>query len=173
MVSTAVFYGPLKGSVSKIAHQIIQYFGPSKCDLHWVKECDASDLNPYSHIIFGISTIGRNNWDSDYEDDDWDVFETKFADVNWSGKKVAIYCLGDHVAYPNNFADALGWIYERLQKFDVEIIGFCKTDNYEFTDSEGVYDGKFVGLPLDEDTQPEMTESRLRNWLQNLQEEGF
>lgn len=173
MVTTAVFYGPSKGSVSKVAHEIVQFLGPSKCDLHWVKECDGSDLEPYSNLIFGISTIGRNIWDSDYEDDDWDVFETKLSEADLSGKKIAIYCLGDHIAYPNNFADALGWLYEKLENFNVEIVGFCNTEDYQFEESEGVRDGKFVGLPLDEDTQADLTTTRLNNWLNGLKEQGF
>ena len=43
-------------------------------------------------------------------------------------------------------------------------IGAWPTDGYNFSESRGVRDGKFIGLALDEDNQGDLTESRIKTW---------
>ena len=40
------------------------------------------------------------------------------------------------------------------------LVGPVDTEGYEYEESEAVVDGKFIGLPLDEDFEPEMTDER-------------
>ncbi|MBN2165929.1 MAG: flavodoxin [Marinilabiliaceae bacterium] len=173
MKKTGIFYGPAKGSVAKVAEIISNKFGKENCDLVLVKESSVNDLTKYDNIILGISTIGKANWNSYHKDTDWDFFINELDKTDWSKKNVAIYGLGDQFSYPDNFVDGIGWIYERLQKVNAKIVGLCETDGYEFTDSEGVKDGKFLGLPIDEDNQPELTEMRVSKWIDQLKKEGF
>lgn len=174
MSQIGIFYGPEMGSVEKVARLIADKIGKDRVELIPVKNCDAAALDRFDKMIFGASTIGMTNWNSDYKDTDWDVFATKLKDANWNGKKVAIFGLGDHVQYPEHFVDAIGWIYERLEKLEVEVVGFCSTDDYEYVESEGVKDGQFLGLPVDEDSEPEKTELRVQNWINRLINEfGF
>ena len=42
------------------------------------------------------------------------------------------------------------------------------TDGYEFEESEAIFDGKFIGLPIDEDFEPELTDERVAKWLDIL-----
>ncbi len=171
MKKTGIFYGPEKGNVGKIAHLIADKLGADKCDLVLIKNSNGKIINPYDNLIFGISTLGRANWDSEHTDDDWDVFFTHLKEADWSGKQVAIYGLGDHINYADHFVDAIGWLYEKLLKLNVKVVGFCKTDDYDFTDSDGIEDGEFVGLPLDEDYETEKSEERLDKWLNRLKNE--
>ena len=48
------------------------------------------------------------------------------------------------------------------------VIGQVSTDGYEFEESEAVVDGKFVGLPIDEDFEPELTDERVAQWIEIL-----
>ncbi|SMO69685.1 flavodoxin I [Saccharicrinis carchari] len=173
MGKTGVFYGPAKGSVAKVAIVIAQQLGEDSTDLTAIKDCDASSLNGYEKLIFGISTLGRSNWDSEHEDDDWDVFFTHLNQVNWKNKRVAIYGLGDQINYPGHFVDAIGWLYQRLKALNVDVYGAVPDEGYQYTDSEAIVDGKFMGLPLDEDNEPEKTHPRIKNWLNDLKQEGF
>jgi len=174
MAQIGVFYGPEKGSVERVAHKIEDKFGADRVELISVKDCDASELDRFDKVIFGVSTVGKTNWDTEHTANDWDVFETKLKDVNWEGKTVAIYSLGDQLTYPHHFVDAIGWVYDRLEVLKANVVGFCSTDGYSFEDSEGVRDGQFLGLPIDEDTQPDQTEVRISNWVNRLINEfGF
>jgi flavodoxin I len=41
-------------------------------------------------------------------------------------------------------------------------------DSYEFDSSQGVEDGQWMGLALDEDGQSEMTEERISGWVDQI-----
>ncbi len=168
MSRVGLFYGPELGSVGKVARLIESKLGTDKVELIPVKNYEASELNRFDKLIFGVSTIGKTNWDSEHKDTDWDNFLTGFGDINWSGKKVAMYGLGDHVQYPQHFVDALGWLYDRLEKTEAEVVGFCPVEGYTYEESEGVRDGQFLGLPVDEDNEADKTDVRVSNWISRL-----
>ncbi len=174
MSKIGIFYGPEKGSVGKVANQIVDILGNDNTDLVLVKDCNPQILNQYDKIILGISTIGTSNWDSEHTDTDWDVFFTHLPEIKWDNKYVAIYGLGDHINYPEHFVDAIGWLYEKLKPLNANIVGFCSSEDYTFNESEALIDGKFAGLPLDEDNESEKTEDRLKHWIYTLKNEyGF
>ena len=168
MAQIGVFYGPEQGSVEKVARVIESKFGADKVELIAVKNSDEADLSRFDKLIFGASTVGKTNWDSDHKSTDWDLFATKFNQVDWAGKKVAVYGLGDHIQYPQHFVDAIGWIYERLIALNVEVVGFCSPEGYTYDESEGIKDGRFLGLPVDEDNEAEKTDERVENWINRL-----
>ncbi|WP_430809783.1 MULTISPECIES: flavodoxin [unclassified Carboxylicivirga] len=174
MSKIGVFYGPELGSVEKVARLIQDKLGADKVELIPVKKTDEAALERFDKLIFGMSTIGKINWNSEHKDTDWDVFVTHFDKVKWQGKKVAMYGLGDHVQYPQHFVDALGWMYERLENTGAEVLGFCATEGYTYEESEGIKEGQFLGLPLDEDNEADKTGERLDKWIEGLVKEfGF
>jgi flavodoxin I len=133
-----------------------------------VKDSTADELNKYNNIIFGVSTIGRETWDGYATASDWDKFRPELEKANFSNKKVAMFSLGDHVTYPKHFVDALGQLAEILFPQNANIIGYVETDEYEYEESQGIYDGKFIGLPIDEDFEPELTDNRIQKWLDQI-----
>ncbi len=173
MNKIGIFYGPEKGSVAKVAGIIAHELGGDTTDLIPIKACDPSALGSYDKLIFGISTLGRSNWDSDHEDDDWDIFFTHLKEISWKDKQVAIYGLGDQINYPDHFVDAIAWLYERLKALKVDIAGQVIDEGYTYNESEAVIEGEFMGLPLDEDNEPEKTRERVKNWLSGIKNEGF
>ncbi len=164
---TAIIYAPEKGSVAKVASVINKILGSDSICIS-IKNFKIKDIESYDKIIFGISTIGRNSWNSDYTDNDWDVFFDKLKDINWEGKTVAVFGLGDQVNYPNNFVDAIGWLYDKLKSLNVNIVGFVENTGYDFIESEALRENKFVGLPIDEDNEPEKSEDRIKKWLKSF-----
>ena len=173
MNKIGIFYGPEKGSVNKIASLIAQELGENAAELIPVKNCDASTLSQYNKLIFGISTIGRTTWDAEHTDDDWDQFFPILEKVDWVNKKVAIYGLGDQINYADHFVDAIFWLYEKLKTLNAEVVGYFGSEGYQFNESEAFIDGKFLGLPLDEDNEPEKSPERIQQWLEQLKNEGF
>jgi flavodoxin I len=164
MAKTGIFYGPEKGSVDRVAHMIAKEFGEDSVDLISVKDKDPKLMEQYDKIIIGVSTLGMSNWNSEIGESDWDTFSSNLENVNLQGKDVAVFSLGDQVTYPEHFVDALGWLYDKLKPRGANIVGFVDGSDYEFEDSEGFRDGQVLGLPLDEDTEPERTEDRVKSW---------
>ncbi|GAL07526.1 flavodoxin 1 [Photobacterium aphoticum] len=99
---------------------------------------------------------------------DWDYFVPELEDADLNGKTVALFGLGDQVDYPDSFLDAMGDLAELIEKAGGQLVGAWSTEGYDFNDSRAVKDGQFVGLALDEDRQPELTDSRISTWLTQL-----
>lgn len=171
MSKIGLFFGPLKGSVHRVADKVKAAFGEQNVDMISVNDANLSDLEKYDHIIFGISTVGKETWDSDYSNTDWSKFFPNISKVEFSGKTIAIFGLGDHVTYPGHFVNAMGVLAKDLLKNGATIVGKADPSTYEFDDSEAIIDGMFIGLPIDEDFEPELTDERITNWVNRLKPE--
>ncbi len=168
MEKIGLFYGPKGGSTENVAKKMAEKIGTEKVDMLPVKNSKADDLKKYKNIIFGVSTIGKETWDGYSTASDWDKFRPELEKMDFGDKKVAMFSLGDHVTYPKHFVDALGQLAEILLPQNANIIGYVDTDEYEFEESTGIYAGKFIGLPIDEDFEPELTDERIQKWLDKI-----
>ncbi|MFW5944180.1 MAG: flavodoxin [Bacteroidota bacterium] len=164
-----IFYGPAEGSSTEnVANKVATQIGQDKADLIPVKDASAEDLYQYTNIIFGISTIGKETWNGEAPPVDWDRFRMELDKTDFQDKVVAMFCLGDHVTYPRHFVDALGMLAEKLFSRKARIIGYVDTDEYEFEESQAIYEGKFIGLPVDEDFEAHLTDERIRKWIDKI-----
>ncbi|MFA5328025.1 MAG: flavodoxin [Prolixibacteraceae bacterium] len=168
MSKIGLFFGPLKGSVHRVAEKVKAAVGEQNVDMISVNDAEAADLEKYDLIIFGISTVGRETWDSKYSNTDWAKFFPNISKVDYSGKTVAIFGLGDHLTYSSHFVNAVGVLAKELLKNGAKLVGEVDPSGYEFDDSEAIFDGKFIGLPIDEDFEPELTDERVLNWVNSI-----
>jgi flavodoxin I len=168
MSKIGLFYGPEGGNVEKVAQIIAKKIDTAEVEVIKVKEIEADVVAQYSNIIMGISTLGRHTWSSDNSGNDWDVFLPKLNGLDLKGKKVALFGLGDHIAYADFFVDSMGDLAEVIKETGAELIGSVSEEGYEFNESRAFVDGKFIGLPLDEDFESDMTEKRVDNWLKQI-----
>lgn len=174
MSKIAIFFGPLNGAVSRVANLVKDAIGEDKVEMVSVKDATVKDLEKYDKIIFGISTVGKDTWDSSYSNVDWGKFLPEIGKTSYKGKTIAIFGLGDHVTYAATFVDHIGLLARELLKNGATLVGQVSADDYEFDESEAVVDGKFLGLPVDEDFEPELTDERVKNWVELIRPEfGF
>lgn len=174
MSKTAIFFGPVGGAVNRVADKIKKQIGDDKVELVPVKDATAADLDRFDKIIFGISTVGKDTWNSNYSSNDWGKFLPEIEKARYEGKKTAIFGLGDHVTYAATFVDHMAVLANKLKQNGAVLLGQVAADGYEFDESEAVVDGKFVGLPVDEDFEPELTDERVTSWVKQLAAEfGF
>lgn len=174
MSKIAIFYGPVGGAVNRVADKIKDAIGEDKVDMVAVKNASAADIEKYDKIIFGLSTVGKDTWDSTYSSNDWGKFLPEISKVDYSNKVVALFGLGDHVTYAHGFVDHIGLLGRELMEHGAELVGPVDTEGYEYDESEAVIDGKFIGLPLDEDFEPELTDERVAAWIELIREDfGF
>ena len=124
------------------------------------------DLQKYDNLIFGAST-----WEIGELQEDWESFIDVLEDVDYNGKTVAFFGTGDADGYPDTFVDALGIIYERIADSGAKFIGQVDPDEYTFDESRAIIDGTFIGLPIDEDNEPDLTDGRLEKWANQIKGE--
>ncbi len=168
MNKIAIFFGPLDGAVHRVAKKIKDAIGEEKVVMVPVKDANVEDLVKYDKIIFGISTVGKETWHSQYNNVDWAGFLHEVPKTRYEGKTLAIFGLGDHVTYSSTFVDHIGLLAKELINNGASLVGQVAADDYDFDSSTAVVDDKFLGLPVDEDFEPELTDERVENWVELL-----
>lgn len=160
MANIGIFFGSDTGNTEKVAEKIAAKLSLEPQDIAG----NSSDIfDDYDLLILGTPTANYGEMQPD-----WDYFVPEMEDADLTGKKVALFGLGDQVDYPDSFLDAMGELAEMVEEAGGELIGEWPTDGYQFNDSRAVKDGKFVGLALDEDRQPELTDDRIATWLTTM-----
>ena len=174
MSKIAIFFGPLGGAVNRVANMVKDAIGEDNVEMIPVKDASVADIEKYDKIIFGLSTVGKDTWDSTYSNNDWGKFLPEIEKTSYEGKAIAVFGLGDHVTYAHGFVDHIGLLAKKLMKNGAELVGQVSTEGYEFDESDAVVNGKFIGLPIDEDFEPELTEERVTGWINAIRPEfGF
>lgn len=174
MSKIAIFFGPVGGAVNRIGDKIKEAIGEDKVEMVAVKGASVEDLEKFDKIIFGASTVGNDTWDSEFSNNDWAKFLPEIGKIDFAEKTVAIFGLGDHITYAHGFVDHIGLVGKELIKNGAELVGSVNTEGYEFDESEAVVDGMFIGLPIDEDFEPELTDERVATWIQLIKPDfGF
>jgi flavodoxin I len=158
-----IFFGSSSGKTASVARRIHEKLGPESSDLRDVEESSPDDLLGYDFLILGIPT-----WGIGKTQEDWGALLPLLENIDLSGKKAALFGLGDQESYPGTFADALGQLYEVLLKTGCSISGSWPVEGYAYEGSTAVKGERFVGLVLDEDNQAEKTDMRIDKWLKEL-----
>ena len=164
MNKIAILYGSSTGNTEAVAKQIKELFD-GQADIYNVAEVRLDDIKNYPYLILGTSTTGIGDLQ-----DDWDGFLPSFSKMDLSGKKVAIFGLGDSASFSGSFAQSMRVIYDAI-KDKVKIVGQVPDKGYTYDESESVIDGMWVGLPLDEDNEYNLTAQRLQSWVEILKKE--
>ena len=166
MKKTGIFYGGTKsGNTKAVTDKLAKLLKVPSADVINIADASIETLNKYDRLIFGTSSWGIGG--AHY---DWENFVDLLSDVDYKGKKVAMFGLGDQKKYPESFVDGMGLIYCRLGAKDC-VVGFTPVEGYNYYFSMAEREGRFVGLALDDDTQPELTVPRLEAWAGQLKNE--
>ncbi|OLS21183.1 MAG: Flavodoxin [Candidatus Heimdallarchaeota archaeon LC_3] len=165
MENIGIFFGSTTRNTERVAEIINELF--DKALFVGVIDVDHLEtIRNFDNIIFGISTWNIGELEFTREE-----FFPNLDEIDFTGKKVALFGLGDQKNYSDTYLDAMGILYDKLIEKGATIIGFWPTEGYSFSDSLAVRDNKFVGLALDEDNQPDLTEKRVKKWVNLLETE--
>lgn len=167
MNKIAIFYGPLGGNTERVARKLADVLGKDQCVMLPVRDATELDVEPYDRIVFGGPTVGTHTW-QDQKSTDWDQFLVRMGNMDLSGKKCAIFGLGDHVAYAHHFVDDIGVMAERIENAGGKLVGLVPVDGYDFEQSKAQRGDVFLGLPIDEDYESDKTDQRIRAWVDQL-----
>lgn len=166
-----IFYGSSTGNTEMAAQKIKEEMGEFIPDeIVDVRNAEPEQLLEYDLLFLGVSTWNIGDMQDDFAD-----FLPRLEEADLTGKKVALFAMGDAEGYPYNFLDAMGELWEFCKPRGAELVGVWPTEGYTFDESRAMYDeNHFVGLGLDEDNESDLTEERIHAWLlQVMQELGF
>lgn len=167
MAQVGIFYGSTEGNTERVVNKIQEALGGENvAKLLNVDSATAEDMDEFDNLILACPT-----WEIGELQEDWDNFIDELDDAELDGKKVTFVGLGDADGYPDTFLDALGIIYERIQDSGCTFVGAWPTDGYDFEESKGVVNGKFLGLAIDEDNQSDLTDERVEKWVELISKE--
>ena len=158
-----LIYGSDTGNTEIVTEDIIKL-------LNNVEVTTVADLTPedweYDNFILGIPT-----WYDGELQSDWEEYFEEFKTIDFTGKKVAIFGLGDQLGYEEWFCDGIGILAKEILKNGGTVIGYTTKDksyDFETTPKSIIKDDMFYGLCIDEDNQGELTQERLKNWVEQL-----
>ena len=160
-MAIGIFYGSNGGATEVVAEKIQKALG-LEANLHDIADTEMEEFANYTHIIIGSSTWGEGDLQ-----DDWDKCFEDFEDVDFSGKTVAFFGLGDQEGYEENFLDAMGILHDAAVAKGANVVGNgWPLDEYEYDESIAEQDGSFVGLGIDDDNQFDLTDDRIAKWVE-------
>lgn len=170
MPKIGLYYGSNEGHTEAAADKIKAAFDQYEQDLvevHTIAQSTPEQILSHDYLIFGAPT-----YDVGQLQDDWDIFLPLMDQMDFTGKKLAMFGLGDQYVYSATFLDAVGIIAKKAISRGAELVGTWPRDEYEFEDSVALQDDGFLmGLGLDDDNEPELTEERIEAWVPMVMEE--
>jgi len=167
--AVALIYGTQSGNSEAIAGLIEDETGLESVN---IDDIDVESLTEYDGLIIGTPT-----WNTGADEDRtgvaWDANRDAIKAMELAGKPVAVFGLGDSGSYPDNFCEGLEEVHSTFKAAGAKMLGYVDPDGYSFESSKSVVDGKFVGLPLDQDNEEDMSEERVKEWVKQLKAEGM
>lgn len=169
MAAIGLFYGSDTGNTENVAKKIQAKFGEELVDIYDIAKSGKNDMEQYDYLIIGTPT-----WYTGELQSDWESFMPTLKSMDLSGKKIALFGLGDQEDYSEYYLDGMGIMKETLLDMGVSLCGLWPKDGYTFESTKCLMDSDhFAGLALDEDRQPELTDSRVDAWCDQVLLEFF
>jgi len=164
MIKIGIFYSFNSKKTARAAEKISEELGT---EFNLV-QVNAEELTEEVFLSFNNLILGVPTWFDGELPNYWDEFVPALEDLDLTGKTIAIFGLGNQVEYPENFGDAVGIMAELVQERGAKLIGSTSTDGYTFESSRAITEGKFVGLILDQESQPRLSKDRVAEWVSDI-----
>ena len=169
-MSVGIYFATTTGKTEDIAERLHGMLSGADAPKDLADVDDVNEFTSLDGIICGIPTWNTGA-DSERSGTAWDSMLEDIGALSLSGKKVAIFGLGDSSTYTENFCDAMEELHSYFVKAGATMVGYVNKSDYRFEESKSVIGDSFCGLPLDEDSESNMTDNRLNNWSNQLKSE--
>lgn len=169
MMAVGVFYSTTTGNTEAAASYFQDAIGVEPKE---ISEVAPGDLATYDGLIVGAPTW-HTGADTMRSGTAWDDVLEEIKGLDLAGKHVAVFGCGDSAGYSDNFCDAIEELHSTFKATGAKLVGLVDASGYTYDDSKSVVDGKFLGLPLDEDNENDLSEERVRAWVEQLKTEGM
>jgi len=163
MKKTAIIYSFNTKKTARVAERIREEFADDQLEPVNAEDLSEETFMAYDQIIMGVPT-----WFDGELPNYWDEFVPALEDLDLTGKKIALYGLGDQVGYPENFLDGVGIMAGILEEQGATLVGFTSTEGYTFEGSRALRGDRFAGLAIDYENQGSLNRERISSWVAEL-----
>lgn len=171
-----IIYGTSTGSTETVADMIAEEFGSDAegpIEIDGIHGSLAKKFADFDALIVGTPTWNTGA-DTERSGTGWDeIYYDEMQNLDISGKKVAIFGLGDQISYSENYADASGELHDVFKDLGCEMMGYTSYEGYEHEASKAIRGDKFCGLLCDMVNEEDLSEGRVQNWVSQLKNEGI
>merc|ERR1719293_376284 len=167
--AVGLLYSTQTGNTETVAEIIAEAAGVEATP---IDDVEAADLAGYDGLIVGTPTwnTGADEFRSGTT---WDDYLEEIAALDLKGKPVAVFGCGDSQGYGDNFCDAIEEMHSTFKAAGAKMLGMVDSSGYQHSESKSEQDGKFLGLPLDQDNEDDQTEGRVKAWVGQIKGEGM
>jgi len=171
-MSVGLYYSTSTGNTETVAGYIADGAGIE--DWKDIGDAENDEILGHDAIIVGSPTW-HTGADTERSGTSWDEWlYNQLPEMDFSGKKVAIFGVGDSASYGENYCDAMGELYDLFTAKGAKVYGMTSGDEgFDYSESKSLVDGKFVGKVFDEDNYSDESEERTAAWIEQLKSEGF
>lgn len=159
-----LFYGTQTGTSEGVAIGIKEALPDLITEIRGIWTVKNEEIEECDFMILGGST-----WGDGELTDDWADYLPNLDSIDFTGKKVALFALGDQHGYSYNFVSAMKILYDKVIERGGQVVAAdVSTEDFQFDHSESIVEGKFVGLVVDEVNEPHLTEDRIAAWAKQV-----
>ncbi len=159
-MKACIVYGSTTGTTERVAEKVAAHFDAAEV----VAAQKAGKSLSCDLLILGASTWGVGELQEDMAG-----FLDKFRYGALEAKFGAVFGLGSQAGFPDSFVDGIADMAAFLEAKRIRNIGIWTPEGVEFSSSRATLtDGDMMGLALDEDKQPEKTDSRILGWVEQI-----
>lgn len=163
-IRVGLFYGSDTGNTETVTNDLVDAWTLTPITTIEAGVMTVADYDRYDVILLGLSTWYDGDLQSDFEN-----FFEEFKTIDFTGKVVAIYGLGDQYGYGEYFVDGVGILAKVVLANGGTLIGHWPCADYDYEASKAQYtDELFYGLALDDDNEMHKTPERLQKWIAQL-----
>ncbi|MBB6002715.1 flavodoxin [Arcicella rosea] len=163
----ALIYDSETGNTERIAYLIKDNMTDYQVDVFSARDISIAHFAEYDFFILGTPT-----WRKGYLAVHWADFFDDFSRIDFKGKTIALFGVGDQECFNRTFLDGMGQLAGVVVSNHANLIGKWPTEGYyhDFSLADNG-DGYFMGLGLDESNQAEQTEVRVIGWTKQISSE--
>lgn len=163
MAKIRIFYGSSTGNTAIVAKMIQAELGDLVERVQNIAAAKADDLSDAEALILGVST-----WEYGQLQGDWKRFLPQLDELDLTGKTVALFGLGNAGGFSGQFATGLGTLCEIVRQRGANIVGSWPAAGYCFLRSGALEGDSFVGLVIDQESESDKTEARVKQWVAQI-----
>jgi flavodoxin I len=164
MKKIAVVYSFNSVKSAKIASKIADHLTKFQVEKLNVESCTGKELLLFDNLILSVPT-----WFDGELPNYWDELLPALESLDFKGKKIALFGLGDQKNYPENFCDAVGILRDFFEEKGAAIVGYTSRNGYDFESSKALKGDVLTGLLLDQENQSKLTDGRIVDWTNQLE----
>ena len=168
-----LFYGSNTGQTEMVAAMIADAMYTNVGAIvkaHDVEFTPLETMLKYNYLILGTST-----WHNGGPQASWAEKWDELCTMDFTGKNIACYGLGDSENYAEWYLDYMGDIYAQVQSQGANMAGQWPADGYYVMSEKALTDDKtyYLGLALDNVNFEDLTPIRVHEWAGELATRWF